>query len=209
MVSVQCRTCGMESNTCGVNTLLSLQKNTTIRKAVHDYTADIDLPDYKCETYVRMSYEYWIDKQNNVDSCQNVFHFSHSCEAKGAVRTTKMDMGTNSNILVHYVHGQSMLLDENLQIGEVWIYCVVLKSFVFSHYSVTIPCCYHKSLFQCDYHLKGIVSLGGHSTDTRHYKTYQHTAGKWLLFDDNIVVEETPSFRAPWYLVMYQKGKCR
>lgn len=72
---------------------------------------------------------------------------------------------------------------------------------------VPILCFYYESLFQCDYHLKGIVSVEGDSISTRHYKTYQYSVGKWFLFDDKIVTQEAPSLKAPWYLARYEKGK--
>ena len=62
MVSVECRSCGKESSTCTHNTLLSLPKNMTIRKAVEEYIADTDVPDYTCEKYVKKPHEYKIDK---------------------------------------------------------------------------------------------------------------------------------------------------
>lgn len=47
---------------CTHNTLLSLPKNMTIRKAVEEYIADTDVPDYTCEKYVKKPHEYKIDK---------------------------------------------------------------------------------------------------------------------------------------------------
>ena len=45
--------------------------------------------------------------------------FSCSCQTKGAKGKTQMDMATNSNVLIHHVHGKSMFINEKLQIGEV------------------------------------------------------------------------------------------
>ena len=45
--------------------------------------------------------------------------FSSSCQTIGAKKKTRIDLATNSNILIHHIQGESMFLNEQLQIGEV------------------------------------------------------------------------------------------